>query len=141
MKKKAFMNIEMGINIMLSLTVAIIIFSSIEALMLAKSKEIYDAYLMANPNFTSQDFINFVLIGFISNIFEPIVISLYSFFTYKKYRFNRIYKFVFCTIILIKMINIAFKFAVSSIFYFILLILYALLFMTIAYLPTKKNKN
>lgn len=131
----------MGINIMLSLTVAIIIFSSIEALMLAKSKEIYDAYLMANPNFTSQDFINFVLIGFISNIFEPIVISLYSFFTYKKYRFNRIYKFVFCTIILIKMINIAFKFAVSSIFYFILLILYALLFMTIAYLPTKKNKN
>lgn len=135
------MNIEMGINIMLSLTVAIIIFSSIEALMLAKSKEIYDAYLMANPNFTSQDFINFVLIGFISNIFEPIVISLYSFFTYKKYRFNRIYKFVFCTIILIKMINIAFKFAVSSIFYFILLILYALLFMTIAYLPTKKNKN
>lgn len=141
MKKKDFISMETGVNIMLAITVAIIMFASIEALMLAKSKNIYDAYLIANPNFTSQDFINFVLIGFINNIFEPIILSLYSFFTYKKYKFNRIHKFVFCAVILIKMINIASKFAISSIFYFILLLLYALLLITIAYLPTDKKKN
>lgn len=139
-QKTIFKNIETGVNSILILTLAIIFVSSMEALMMAKSKEIFEAYMSESANHTSSDYISYVLLGFISNIFEPIIISLYTFFTYKKYKVNNIYKFVFCSVIFVKMLNIALKLHLASIFYFILLVLYAILFFTIAYLPKTKKK-
>lgn len=134
-----FKSFEMGVHLIFTVSLAIIFVAALEALTKSKSKDLFDAYLMVKPYQSSSDFISFVLLTFFSDIFEPVIISVYTFFTYKKHDINNIHKFVFCSVLLVKMIFIASNLDANSTFDFVLLSLYAVLFFTIAYLPKSKK--
>lgn len=114
-------------KIILIITILIILFASLEALINAKSIESFEAYKTVFPNNTSQDYINFVLLNYFFNILEPAIISLFLFLTYNKLKPNKLYAIVFGGMMLIKLVNMIFTFNLYSIFYYILLILYILL--------------
>lgn len=120
---------------------ALIVFiASIEALMSAKSKELFDVYLKVYKNGTFPDFINLVLINFLLTILEPALIALYTFFIGKRFKINLIYKVVFTALLIIRFINLIIKFNFTSVFYFIILILYFILIVLIVTYPTEKGR-
>lgn len=118
---------------------AIIFFSSLEAILNAKSVEVYETFMIVNKGATQTDFINIILINFLLNILEPVLISLYTFFTYKKYGITKLYKFVFCAIILVRIINLIMKGNFSSLLYIVIVSLYLVFFVIVALLPLEKG--
>ncbi|NLD18217.1 MAG: hypothetical protein GX666_11655 [Tissierellia bacterium] len=119
--------VNKNLKTLLIITLFIILFASLEALVNAKSIEALNNYKVAFPDHSNQDYINFILLTYIFNIIEPIAISLYLFFTYNKIKPNKLYSIVFGGMILIKLINNVLTFNINSIFYYIILILYFLL--------------
>lgn len=117
----------------------IIIFASLEALMMAKSTEIFDAFINKNPDMDFNQYLAFTLTNFLSTIFEPALISLFTFFTYKKFGIKMIYKIVFGIIVLLKVINLIVKFQLDSIFYYIILIFYFIFLMFIVTAPMRER--
>ena len=126
-------------NRILIVTFLIIIVASLEAFILAKSKDLLDIYLGIHPKDSPNDYLNTVIINFLINIFEPILISLYTFFTYKKYGIAPVFKFIFGGIILVRLINIGLKMNFESIFYYLLIILYIIFFILIINAPKKRK--
>ena len=119
--------VNKNLKTLLIITLFIILFASLEALVNAKSIEALNNYKVAFQDHSNQDYINFILLTYIFNIIEPIAISLYLFFTYNKIKPNKLYSIVFGGMILIKLINNVLTFNINSIFYYIILILYFLL--------------
>lgn len=115
----------------------IIFVASLNALIMAKSKEIYEAFLQQNPNMNFDQFISFVIITFFTNIFEIAIISIFTFLTFNKIRFNKIYKIVFGVIVLLRIFNHILSFNLDSVFYYVLLVLYLIFFVLIITVPTK----
>lgn len=115
----------------------IILVASLNALIMAKSKEIYEAFLQQNPNMNFDQFISFVIITFFTNIFEIAIISIFTFLTFNKIRFNKIYKIVFGVIVLLRIFNHILSFSLDSVFYYVLLVLYLIFFVLIITVPTK----
>ena len=124
----------------LIISALIILVACLEATMTAKSRGVFEAFLKVNPSGTYYDFVNIVLINFFMTIVEPLLISLYTYFLSKKYGVNRIYKLVFTAILLVRFINLLLKFNLSSIFYYIILVLYLVLIITILAYPTEQRK-
>ncbi|NLW52549.1 MAG: hypothetical protein GXY87_04200 [Tissierellia bacterium] len=127
------------INRILIIAALIIFVASLEAFMLAKSSELLDIYMKINPGDTQNDYVNVVLINFLLNIFEPILISIYVFFTYRKYGANKLFRFIFGGIVFIRLANIVLRFNYGSIFYYLLVILYILFFVVIVTTPLKRK--
>ncbi len=119
------------LKIVLIISLLIILFASLEALMNGKSIEAYNSYMEVFSNHSFSDYLNFILLSYIFNIIEPIIISLYLYFTYNKIKPNSLYKIVFGGMILIKIVNKVLSFNIGSIFYYIILILYILLLISI----------
>ena len=119
------------LKIVLIISLLIILFASLEALMNGKSIEAYNSYMEVFSNHSISDYLNFILLSYIFNIIEPIIISLYLYFTYNKIKPNSLYKIVFGGMILIKIVNKVLSFNIGSIFYYIILILYILLLISI----------
>lgn len=124
---------------LLIISFLIILLSSLEALMLAKSREIFEAYQINNQGTNFSNYISLVIVNFLSNIFEPMLISLFTFFTYKKFGINKVYKIVFGIIILLKIINLILKFQLASIFYYLILIFYIIFFIIIITAPRRRK--
>lgn len=125
------------INRILLICALIVLVSSLEALMLGKSKESYEAFIAVNDELTGNYYMSLVLVNLIRNIIEPFLISLYVFFTYKRHGFPKVFKFAFGTIIALKIFNLIITFNVGSIFYYLLLILNIIFFIVIITIPKK----
>lgn len=121
-------------------TTLLVIISSIEAIIMAKSKELFDAYIIINKNHTFSDYISLVLVNYFSTIFEAIIITLFTFFTYNKYGISSLYKIFFSAIIFMKLVNYLLKFNTSSVFYFLTIILYIILLITLVTAPNRKGR-
>ena len=83
-------NVNKNLKIILVIALLIVLFASLEALMNAKSIEALNNYRNTFPNNSNQDYLNFILLTYIFNIIEPIVISLYLFLTYNKIKPNKL---------------------------------------------------
>lgn len=114
----------------LILTLIIIIVGSIEALILGKSKDFYEAFIDLNKDLTLNDYISFVLMKFFFNIFIPLVVSIYYYLT-RNSKTSNMAKVILGGLILIGIVNIFFTLNYKSIFYYLMLILYFLLFITV----------
>lgn len=101
----------------------IILASSIEALMMAKDVEIYREILKNNPGLGFDEYINSVVFNLFIRVLSPVVISLYTFFTVKKYGVNFSYKLFFGGMTLIEIVQLILQFRIGSIFYYIVIIL------------------
>lgn len=121
-------------------TAIIIAVASLEAIVLAKSVELIGAHLEANPNSDQNAYTQIVLINYFMRIIEPVIITLFTFFTYKKFGISKLYKFFFSAIIFLKLFNLVIGFEVYSLFYYLLIGLYLLLLGLVATAPESKRK-
>lgn len=117
----------------------IIVIASLEAIMLAKSRELIKLYMELNPGNTVSDYVGIVLINFLINIMEPVLISIYTYFTVYRYGINKIFKIVFSAIVILRLVNIIIKFNFNSIFYYLLIIFYVIFLFCIINAPTKRT--
>lgn len=115
----------------LVVTALMVFIASLEALIHTKSVEVLNTYLAAFPNQTPNDFMTFTLMNYLSNIFTPIIISAFLFFTYNKLKPNRYYSIFFGALILNRLVLKILNFDIHSIFYYILLVLYIVLLLAI----------
>lgn len=138
--EKKNLEIEKYVKRLILVTFSIIMISSMEAFILAKSSELIEAYIETNPGSIPGDYINVVLLNYFVRIIEPVIITLFTVFTYKKFGINRLYKFFFSAIIALKLFNLVIRFEFNSIFYYLLIALYLLLLVLVSTAPESKRK-
>lgn len=132
--------IEKYVKRIILVTFLIILVSSMEAFILAKSSELIKAYIETNPGSSTGDYINVVLLNYFVRIIEPVIITLFTVLTYKKFGISRLYKFFFAAIIALKLFNLVIRFEFYSIFYYLLIALYLLLLVLVSTAPESKRK-
>lgn len=136
-KDKWFMKI-------LVISALIVLISSLEAFMMAKDRTLFEIFLNNNETVTSfSDYINLVLLNYIFSIAIPIIITIYTYLTLDKYGLNfstrsfLFYRIFFGGMVLIQLVNMVFKFSVTSIFYYINIVLYIILLILVVRKPKK----
>lgn len=116
----------------LIISFVIIINFSLEAMMMAKDPSVFDTISKMKPGLSYDDFLNSIIFSLFIKIINPITISLYTFFTIKKYGINKTYKLFFGAMTLISLVNLFFSFSIGSIFYYLGLILNIILLIVIS---------
>lgn len=116
----------------LIISFVIIINFSLEAMMMAKDPSVFDTISKMKPGLSYDDFLNSIIFSLFIKIINPITISLYTFFTIKKYGINKTYKLFFGSMTLISLVNLFFSFSLGSMFYYLGLILNIILLIVIS---------
>lgn len=133
-------NLNKYIYRLLIISFLIILVNSLESFVFAKSNELFQSYLEVNPGSTADDYLSVVLTNYFVSIVEAVIITIFTVFTYKKYGITKLYKFIFGAIVALRLFNTVLKFNFSSVFYFLNIILYILLFILIITAPITKRK-
>lgn len=120
--------INKNLSYILLVSLGIILFASLEALITAKSSEAFNLFKAAYLGSQASDYLSFVLVSYLSNIIEPIILSVFLFLTFDKIKIKGIHKLVFVGIILVRILRLLFSFNIGSIFFYIILALYVGLF-------------
>ncbi len=115
----------------LVISALIILNFSLEAMMMAKDPSVFDIISKAKPGLSYDDFLNSIIFSLFTRVINPITISLYTFFTIKKYGVNKTYKLFFGAMTLISIVNLFFTFSLGSVFYYLGLILNIILLIVI----------
>ncbi len=132
-------NSNKRLRIMVIIAGLIIFISSLESLMIAKSTEAFEAFKTVTGDSNFSVFINYTLQNYVMNIIEPIIITLYTYFTFHKIRINRYYHLFFGMIVLIRIILLVVMVNYQSIFYYIIIVLYAMYFISVITMNNKKE--
>lgn len=133
-------NLNKYIYRLLIISFLIILVNSLESFVYAKSSELFQSFLEVNPGSTADDYLSVVLTNYFVSIIETVIIAIFTVFTYKKYQITKLYKFIFGAIVALRLFNTVLKFNISSVFYFLNIILYVLLFILIITAPITKRK-
>lgn len=141
MNQKRIKQLEKYLYRLIIVTFLIILVSSLESFILAKSSELSNLYRSLNPGSSESEYINAVLVNFLLSIFEPSLLTLFTFFTYKRFGITKIYKFVFSIILGLRLFNLILSARVNSIFYYILILLYVILIIVVIKAPVNKRKD
>lgn len=122
----------------------IILISSLESFMMAKDRGLYEIFLSNNEAVTNfSDYINLILINYIFSIAIPLIITIYTYFTLDKYGLNfstrnfLFYRIFFGGMVLIQLVNMVLQFSLTSIFYYINIVLYIILLVLVIKKPIK----
>lgn len=115
----------------LIISAIIILNFSLEAMMMAKDPSIFDTISKLKPGLSYDDFLNSIIFSLFTKVINPITISLYTFFTIKKYGINKTYKLFFGAMTIISIVNLFFTFSLGSVFYYLGLILNIILLIVI----------
>lgn len=106
----------------------IIFFISLEAIILAKDYNNFNEFRKNVSDISYDDYLNLIIMNMFLGVLNPIIISLYTFFTIKKYGINNIYKMFFGFATVLSLANIILQFRIKSIFYYLVIILHLILF-------------
>ncbi len=117
----------------------IILFASAEAFIMAKSQEMFEAFLQVSPGGDFSSYIDMVLFHFMLNIIEPIIISLYTYFIIHKGGVTFTYRIFFGAILIIRLVHLVLQFRIQSLFYYALIALFVLLFVVVVHVPYGKK--
>ena len=140
------------LNIILIASAAIILSSSLEVLIRVKDSGLFEIWkenaLLAgfftqnNPP-TFDDYVVGEMFRYMFRIIIPIGFSLFSYYTYKKLRLNRLFIFVWSVLLLGGMAYTFFELNFNSIFYYIVLIGFVVMLITVLSLneEIRNNKN
>lgn len=115
----------------LIISAIIILNFSLEAMMMAKDTSVFDTISKLKPGLSYDDFLNSIIFSLFTKVINPITISLYTFFTIKKYGINKTYKLFFGAMTIISIVNLFFTFSLGSVFYYLGLILNIILLIVI----------
>ncbi|HHX67320.1 MAG TPA: hypothetical protein GX708_04600 [Gallicola sp.] len=112
----------------------IILSESLQVLMAVKDLNYFELYKETlGNNITYDEFVTIGLLGYLQGVLIPIILSIYTFFTYKKIKVNWLYKAVWVLLLLSSLIMKIMGFFIGSIFFYIsiistfLLLIYILL--------------
>ena len=128
------------VNKLVIITILIVLVASSEAFIMAKSKELMEMYLNISKDKTPNDYLSLVMFNYFMNVFEPIAITVFTFFSHKKYGISSLYKIIFSAIIGLRIFNILLKFETSSLFYYLIIILYIIYLILLITAPITKRK-
>ncbi|MDO5018561.1 MAG: hypothetical protein Q4E02_04600 [Lagierella massiliensis] len=121
--------------------ILIIIFASFEAFIKAKSQTLFLIF-QNRTGLNMGEYINLIMYNYLLDILEPVIISIFLFFIMKKMKMNRLIKFVLCGMVIAKLILKIFKLEFNSIFYYLGILLYIMLFYFILKVPIySEGKN
>lgn len=115
----------------LIISAIVILNFSLEAMMMAKDPSVFDTISKLKPGLSYDDFLNSIIFSLFTKVINPITISLYTFFTIKKYGVNKTYKLFFGAMTIISIVNLFFTFSLGSVFYYLGLILNIILLIVI----------
>ena len=115
----------------MAVSLAIILVASFEALFYAKDINFYTDFSKVYKGLSYSQYINLILFNMILAIINPMIISLYTFFTIDRIRINQIYKIFFCFSTFISLMQKIFQFRLNSITYYLVIILDIILFIVI----------
>ena len=115
----------------LIISAIIILNFSLEAMMMAKDPSVFDNISKLKPGLSYDDFLNSIIFSLFTKVINPITISLYTFFTIKKYGINKTYKLFFGAMTTTSIVNLFFTFSLGSVFYYLGLILNIILLIVI----------
>ena len=115
----------------MAVSLAIIVVASFEALFYAKDINFYTDFSKVYKDLSYSQYINLILFNMILAIINPMIISLYTFFTIDRIRINQIYKIFFCFSTFISLMHTLFQFRLNSITYYLVIILNIILFIVI----------
>lgn len=122
---------QVFLNKILAISLAIIVIASIEGLFYAKDVNFYKDFTKTYKDLSYSQYINLILFNMILAIMNPMVISLYTFFTIDRIRINQIYKMFFCFSTFVSLMHTLFQFRLNSITYYLVIILNIILFIVI----------
>lgn len=122
----------------------IVLISSLEAFMMAKDRTLFEIFLENNEAIGSfSDYLNLVLLNYIFSIAIPLIITIYTYLTLDKYGLNfstrsfLFYRIFFGGMILIQIVNMVLRFSLTSIFYYLNIVLYLILLILVVRKPKK----
>lgn len=122
----------------------IVLISSLEAFMMAKDLTLFEIFLENNEAVGSfSDYLNLVLLNYIFSIAIPLIITIYTYLTLDKYGLNFstrsfvFYRIFFGGMILIQIVNMVLRFSLTSIFYYLNIVLYLILLILVVRKPKK----
>lgn len=140
------------LNIILIASAAIIFSSSLEVLIRVKDSGLFEVwkenallagYFTQNMPPTFDDYVVGEMFRYMFRIIIPIGFSLFSYYTYRKLRLNRLFIFVWSVLLLGGMAYTFFELNFNSIFYYIVLIGFVVMLITVLSLneEIRNNKN
>lgn len=122
----------------------IVLISSLEAFMMAKDRTLFEIFIENNEAIGSfSDYLNLVLLNYIFSIVIPLIITIYTYLTLDKYGLNfstrsfLFYRIFFGGMILIQIVNMVLRFSLTSIFYYLNIVLYLILLILVVRKPKK----
>ncbi len=124
---------------MVLLAALIIMIASLEALLIAKSSEAFLAFKTLTGGADFSTFISYTMQNYFMNIIEPIIITLYTYFTYNKITINRYYHLFFGAIVLVRIILLVISFNYQSVMNYIMIALYVLYFISVITINNQKG--
>lgn len=127
------------LTIMIVIAGLIIFVASLESLMITKSSEAFKAFQALTENVDFSVFISYTMQNYFMNIIEPIIITLYTYFTFDKITINRYYHLFFGMIVLVRIILLVVLFNYQSLLYYIIVALYVLYFIKVITINNKKG--
>lgn len=120
------------VTVILILSGIIILSESLQVLMAVKDLNYFQMYKETlGNNIKYDEFITIGLLGYLQGILIPIILSVYTFFTYKKININWLYKAVWVLLLLSSLIMKIMEFFIGSIFFYISIIATLILLMYI----------
>ncbi len=135
-------NNRIMLKLMIVIASLIIFISSLEVLMLSKSVEAFHVFTKMTGSSDFSVFINYTLQNYFMTIIEPVVITLYTYFTFNRIRINKYYHIFFGSIVLIRIILLVIMFNYHSIIYYIIITLYVVYFVNVITIRNYKgDKN
>ena len=140
------------LNIILIASAAIIFSSSLEVLIRVKDSGLFEVwkenallagYFTQNMPPTFDDYVVGEMFRYMFRIIIPIGFSLFSYYTYRKLRLNRLFIFVWSVLLLGGIAYTFFELNFNSIFYYIVLIGFVVMLITVLSLneEIRNNKN
>lgn len=112
----------------LIISALIILLSSLEAMIFAKDVNNFNAFSKANGGISYDGYLNFILFNLFLTTINPVIISLYTFFTIDKIKINNIYKIFFGFSTFLSLMNVILQLRLRSVFYYLVIILHLILF-------------
>lgn len=119
----------------------IIIVNTLKALLISKDIELYEYYKNLNIVSSYDNFISIILLGYMVSILETFIITIFTLLTYKKYGISKIYKFIFGFIVAYRLLYIFITFDLNSIFYYLNIVLFIILFIIIIFAPINDKEG
>lgn len=109
--------------VILILSGIIILSESLQVLMVVKDLNYFEIYNETlGKNIKYDEFVTIGLLGYLQSVLIPIILSVYTFFTYKKININWLYKAVWVLLLLSSLIMKIMEFFIGSIFFYISII-------------------